>query len=356
MKRLGWDRVPPSYADNQYILEWWTPGHDAAVQAEIARMGWHYGWHISDAIEAITPPEVISRWQDRDPLCKQYAHYNIIMYFGIARAQRIGLESAISPPRRLSCIVCGKAFDEAQYPHHLLDRLGGRANLRCCADCPEAILRAGADVPRVDANGIELQASRHSVTTFLATIADVLRQVPPQRWVAQIDWPGLTDDQLRNLVEACIDYPTSTDVKREFGSWLGGLIASGVLADGTHKGRFGARTVAIDGHVCNSLAEKTVDDWLTSHGVPHTKEPAYPEGAMRADFEIGGILVEYFGLAGQPAYDEKIEVKRQIVKRHGIQLVEIYPKDLASWGKSQHRIARALGLTLHAQREVGRQS
>ncbi len=108
----------------------------------------------------------------------------------------------------------------------------------------------------------------------------------------------------------------------------------------------GTRVLANDGHMCTSLGEKTIDDWLHGLGVEHSREPVYPGSQKRADFRIGDMFIEYFGLAGVPAYDRKSELKRNLARDAGILLVEITPSDLSNWSTTQHRVARELGLTL----------
>ena len=49
---------------------------------------------------------------------------------------------------------------------------------------------------------------------------------------------------------------------------------------------------------------------------------------MRADFMVGDALVEYFGLHGDPQYDEKSARKRKMCSAHDVQLVEVFPADL----------------------------
>jgi hypothetical protein len=89
------------------------------------------------------------------------------------------------------------------------------------------------------------------------------------------------------------------------------------------------RSIANDGHVCLSIGEKTIDDLMYAAGIEHTKEPPYPEGRMRADFQVGSSLVEYFGLVGDEVYDAKIDLKRGLAAKHGRALIEVYPADLA---------------------------
>jgi hypothetical protein len=124
--------------------------------------------------------------------------------------------------------------------------------------------------------------------------------------------------------------PTIRRVKEIFGSWFKALNKADVLDDGMwHTGFGGKRCIAADGHECLSLGEKTIDDFLYDNGFEHGKEPEYPEGDYRGDFLVGDIIIEYFGMAGIPEYDEKIKIKTKICKKHKIKMIPIYPKDLA---------------------------
>lgn len=50
----------------------------------------------------------------------------------------------------------------------------------------------------------------------------------------------------------------------------------------------------------------------------------------RADFLVNGVFIEYFGLAGDPDYDERTRIKKEICLRHGLRLIALYPNDLMS--------------------------
>ncbi len=113
---------------------------------------------------------------------------------------------------------------------------------------------------------------------------------------------------------------------------------AGVLEDGTRRTTRGTHCLAKDGHLCLSLGEKTIDDLLHAHGVAHEKEPSYPEGNYRADFAVGDVFIEYFGLAGQADYDARAKLKQRICKKHGIKLISIYPADLVSAKKLENKL------------------
>jgi hypothetical protein len=124
--------------------------------------------------------------------------------------------------------------------------------------------------------------------------------------------------------------PTQRRLKKLFGSWLKALIEAEILGDGTRRTSRGTQCLARDGHVCLSLGEKTIDDFLHALGIPHEKETRYPEGDLRADFVANGIFIEYFGLAGDKDYDAKTKLKQELCKEHGIKLISVYPSDLVS--------------------------
>jgi hypothetical protein len=70
----------PTYLENKFILDWWTSGHDHLLEEQISKLQWCWYWEIRDRIVEITPPNVIENWKNKDPLCNQYAWYNITIY------------------------------------------------------------------------------------------------------------------------------------------------------------------------------------------------------------------------------------------------------------------------------------
>jgi hypothetical protein len=95
--------------------------------------------------------------------------------------------------------------------------------------------------------------------------------------------------------------------------------------------------------MCFSLGEKTIDDLLFALGIPHEREPVYPEGNYRADFLVNGAFIEYFGLAGDAEYDAKTKRKKQLCEAHGVRLVSILPRDLVSSKKLESTLLTCLG-------------
>lgn len=308
------------YASNDYILRWWTEKHDQLLAVEINTWQWVWYWKITDCIIAITPPDVIEQWKLDDPLCSRFAWYNIIMYFAAARAQQLHLTDLIRFPVWKTCPLCGQPFSEDSLPFPLIDRLG-IDHLEFCAPClRDTILARGSD-----------KVTKQDILEFASKLTDVLGLVPPQGFGSGTrDLDGLDYTTRIALLKLLMYKPSTKAIKNFFGSWLNVLTEAGVLEDGTRKRSRGIQTIARDGHVCLSLGEKTIDDWLYAHHITHEKEPKYPEYNFRADFKVGNLFIEFFGLVGDPDYDKRIAQKKRLCLENNIELLAIYPKDLAA--------------------------
>ncbi len=114
----------------------------------------------------------------------------------------------------------------------------------------------------------------------------------------------------------------------KFDSFFKAVAKTGLLEEDARKTGFGTQILAEDGHVCLSLAEQYIDNWLFRNNIPHTKEPHYPDESLRADWKVGEYFIEYWGLKGQEEYDKKINLKRKIAHKNEIPLVELSQKDL----------------------------
>lgn len=92
-----------------------------------------------------------------------------------------------------------------------------------------------------------------------------------------------------------------------------------------------------DGHIVKSISEQVIDDWLCEQGIFHAYEAPLDIGEekpLKPDFCLKNYLgkgkdvyIEYFGLKGQPKYDEHTAFKIKHYKRLRITVVCLYPKD-----------------------------
>ncbi len=122
-------------------------------------------------------------------------------------------------------------------------------------------------------------------------------------------------------------YGPYKEARRIFGSWNDAITAAGFKPNPV---LFAEKHIANDGHLCDSFAEKIIDDWLVSKGLRHKRSVPYPEEKrLTADFVVGRRWIEFFGLAGElRAYDALVKKKRRLARKYHLPLIALYPKDL----------------------------
>lgn len=117
-----------------------------------------------------------------------------------------------------------------------------------------------------------------------------------------------------------------------FGSWTNAVVAAGLIPNRSHDHRMykRTRTKAKDGHVCDSISEAIIDNWLVDNKIAHERDFPYPGSNHKADWAINKkTFIEYFGLAkDSPRYYRDIKTKQRLCKKLGIKLIGIYPRDL----------------------------
>jgi len=120
-----------------------------------------------------------------------------------------------------------------------------------------------------------------------------------------------------------------------FGSWNKAIQTAGFTPNRSHDNRMYKRVhaKAIDGHLCDSVSELLIDNWLYKNNVPHTRDASYPTTHHKADWKILAknkeVFAEYFGLANDSSrYDRSIREKETLCKKYNIDLIGIRPKDI----------------------------
>ena len=323
----------PSYSKDPYILSWWSDEHGKLIRELIDDWQWVWPWHVTEAIKKITPSPILDDWRASDSICKRYAWYNVIMYFALSWAHVHGLTVKVRSPLRKICPLCQQEFIESSLPVPLVDRLGING-LDYCSPCLQGIVFHGTG---------NSNSSKEDVREYLIKLSDVLKQIPHQGFGEGMEDLRYLDIQERLIILKILkEKPSVNRVRQLFGSWLEALIDSGILEDGTRKTSRGTQCLAKDGHICYSLAEKTIDDYMYNHNILHSKEPLYPGSNMRADFLVKSTFIEYFGLRGNPEYDSKTEIKKKRCCEHGLFLLELYPEDLVSIGKLEEKIFKLI--------------
>lgn len=123
-------------------------------------------------------------------------------------------------------------------------------------------------------------------------------------------------------------------ITQYFESWAHLLDYCDLLSGTKGKGQGGYRSIASDGHLCLSIPEREICEYLCRSNIEHEKEPFYPDvdnfefGGMRADWRIGNTYFEFAGMMSIESYAEKMKKKIKLAKKYGVKLIVIQPKDL----------------------------
>jgi hypothetical protein len=323
--RRGWTRT-----EKRLVREVWNSNCDEIVRNLADQYAWYAPWYISDAISAYLPPDKLEAFRQACEESGTRVYYNLLMHYGEWRLAQ--MKVAFREPRLLECAGCGRRFREWSVHISLAKRVGHKINF--CNDC------YGRVFWDYDHRAVPISMSQGDMLKQLVKLATALESVPMATFVRQPELAAVTDEKQIAIVKALLAMPSYEMYVEAFGSWLKALILAGVLEDGTQPTQRGTRCIAADGHECLSLAEKTIDDWLSTHSISHDKEPLYPyhfrfnpSGSMRADWKAGEVLIEYAGLMGEPEYAAKMETKQELAAEFGISLIVIEPEDILSLEK-----------------------
>lgn len=126
-----------------------------------------------------------------------------------------------------------------------------------------------------------------------------------------------------------------------FGTWNKAIETAGFVPNPV---MFANKHIAKDGHKCDSLAEKIIDDWLFARKIEHERSLFYPgDQGFKVDFKIKDFWVEFFGLAGDYKwYDELKKRKIKLANKYNLKLIELYPEDLFPKNKLYEKIVRLI--------------
>lgn len=101
----------------------------------------------------------------------------------------------------------------------------------------------------------------------------------------------------------------------------------------TRRKGFARRRRCPDGHIVDSRWEYEVDRWLSAHGIDHEVHPYVPwytngKSPQRADFRVGSVYIEVWGIIGNEKYNAKRQRKIERYRGAGVQLIEIFPQHI----------------------------
>lgn len=318
---------PPPFQSPAFtqIRKWWKRSHDAIITKQIKSRQWDWRPNFDELVEN-TPREIIEAFKEEknDP----HVWYNVLNAFAEWRALELALDKTITRwPVWQRCAACERIFHESSTR---VERLGIE-QIDICKPCLQPLFSTSH------------ASSKEEILAYLRKLSELIERVPVNDFGRGADaLIGLTTSQRVGVLKLLNNHPSLTSVKQQFGSWFAALVAAGVLPDGSRQGTYGTECLAKDGHRCLSLAEKTIDDFLTAQGVAHEKEVPYPCAAFRADFSVRGTLIEFFGLQGREDYAQKTRKKIELCRSAAIRLIEIYPEDLVDTSRLQKKLSGIL--------------
>ena len=240
------------------------------------------------------------------------------------------------------CNGCGITFVENSV--HIEQALRVGKKIKFCDSCYNYILghKYYAD------NSECLKQPNEEMLSHLSELAEAIEGIPTQDFMQNIDLSNYSGEKQILIGVVLLKMPSYGIYLERFGPWLDCLEHAGVLKDGYLKTARGIQCLSNDGHLCLSLGEKEIDDWLYYRNIPHEKEIRYPydpelnpNELQRCDWKIGEIYVEYAGMMSDYEYSMRMKDKKLLSKIHNLRLVVLYPDDLG-------RLEEKLGFLLES--------
>lgn len=303
----------------------WDANCDAILRKLAEKYRWYAARFICDAIEEYLPPSVLQSFVDE---CATHRTSNwnwVLTYAGEARILELGIE--MPEPRLITCAGCDTKFREWSIEWPIRERINQK--ILFCKQCYQvACFHDGRATAKV--------TKKKEMLARLSRLVEALETIPTVAYMRKPDLATLSEEKQIEVVRALLDMPPITAYVSQFGSWFQALNEAGVLQDGMQMMSRGYRCIANDGHVCYSIPEKTIDDWLSARQIKHEKEPLYPfdpelnPTGLRADWQVGDTLIEYAGMMNDLEYAKKMQSKQELASKHNVSLVVLEPEDLLS--------------------------
>jgi hypothetical protein len=269
-------------------------------------------------------PDILREYGTNPPWCRtcNYVVRRYTKFWNEDTKQRLGVMMT-RLDEACPCDICGASFSLAEHVFTYYS-FGGKAvdllypNLFANI-CPDCFGKAFFDYRR---------GSPRKRLTALYDLFLFIGKVPTRDF-ENLFYLYRDRESIVKLVSLLQRMRTPSGYAEEFGSFFAALVKSGVLPEGSKKMVIGTMTLSKDGHLCLSLPEKEIDDFLLAEGIAHDKEVSYPAYSFRADWELfgskGRTFVEYFGLMSNPDYAAKAKVKTEIALAAGIELIAMFP-------------------------------
>ncbi len=311
------------------FAEIWGPDADQVADGLADRFGFGWPWLAGTAlptrapttqarIEAFAADEaLVARTNGTNP--RTILGLSTVWgSFRVLRARRSWFV-----PTEAVCAVCGHRFWTGEVPVWTYTRFGVG---RYCEDC---CLRVRT--------GVQGNWRRPEAVTALRELAEAFGAIPKQAYAFEFLPLDAALERRDRCMRALCAMPDVRTLKYALGvsDWLGALQAAGLVGEARRTSR-GTWCRADDGHLCRSLIEKSIDDWMARRGLAHEREPHWPahptlnsNGRKRADWLLpSGAYVECVGMMEDPDYAEKVRLKQLLAADLGLRIYLVGPTDL----------------------------
>lgn len=264
--------------------------------------------------------ELLSRYGK--PIRSEYrasvvAHRGMCEYVG-----RLRLTEHFASMR---CMLCGSDFWPQSLDASDIRRTGIP---RYCADCHDLRSDVWRKIP------LDVETRRELALRGLELAAELTGTFPFRNLKRQVI--GHLEEEERDrwfMAQVFMPDHSATEL---FGSWDKMLARSGSVGVRPRKGRGGYVTTSQCGHVCYSIGERSICDFLNRLGIEHEKEPRYPfhdslnpSGKLRADWLISDLWLELAGYPDDSTYMKKMAQKQELAEVVGLRHFVVMPSDLA---------------------------
>ena len=235
---------------------WWGEEHDALIVKQVNQEQWHWRQDYKkfiDSLDAGDLQEYVQQWNQFVASGLTYGPwYNGIGSYIMDRALEIGAHQMVTVlPCFRVCCACEEEFHETSTHTRYL----GFRQIDSCRAC----------IDKAFFSGERDDLTKSEITIYLRELNEVLGKVPENNFgndphcLRDLDTPTRS-----GLLRTLQQRPSIRLIKNQYKSWFNALIEAGILDQGARRQVLGTTCLASDGHLCLSLAEKRIDDVLTS--------------------------------------------------------------------------------------------
>lgn len=226
-----------------------------------------------------------------------------------------------------NCRLCGNNF----WPQ-MGGEWAGRVPPEYCSICLEMSFSGSTEFFRLMSYSTEER--QENFVFGIKAFSDFFGFIPrvgttKRRIIMQLRRTGVSGEELDLALMASSLLPWHETAKKMFGSWAH-LLEAAELLEHRQRGRGGHQSIASDGHLCLSMGERAICEYLNRKGISHTKEPLYPvdeklnpNGLLRGDFLVGSIFIEFAGMMSNKDYAERMSLKSKLAKLKGIPWIKV---------------------------------